>query len=179
MNFRAAIAALLTPLVLAACGGSSHSSASSASTAAKSTPSSSTSTTSTLSAASSSTSLTTSTTRPPEVPRSRNRRRNFSPHPVAPASGVRIPASFTIQPGGVLNPTLISVPKGVAIALQVRNRDNRMFAVRVDTPHAHTLVVSPGSSASSAVTGLSGGSYRLLLNGRAAGRIVVGSQPGP
>jgi hypothetical protein len=181
MNFRPAMVALLMPLVLAACGGSSHSSTSSASTAAQSTPSSSSSssTASTQSPASSSTSLTTSTTRPPEVPRSREGHRNRSPHPVAPASGVRIPASFTIQHGGALTPTVISVPKGVTIELQVKDLDSHGHSIRVDVPAAPTVGVSPGASASAAVTGLANGSHRVLEDGHPAATILVGTQGGP
>jgi hypothetical protein len=98
---------------------------------------------------------------------------------VAPASGVRIPASFTIQHGGPLTPAVISVPTRVTIELQVRNLDSHGHSIRVDAPAARTVSVSPGASASASVTGLANGSYRVLEDGRAGARIVVGSQPGP
>jgi len=98
---------------------------------------------------------------------------------VALASGVRIPASFTIQHGGPLTPAVISVPTGVTIELQVRNLDSHGHSIRVDAPAARTVSVSPGASASASVTGLANGSYRVLEDGRAGVRIVVGSQPGP
>jgi hypothetical protein len=94
---------------------------------------------------------------------------------------VRIPASFTIQHGGPLTPAVISVPNGVTIEVQVRNLDSHPHSIRVDAPAAHTESVSvpAGGGARMSVIGLANGSYRVLEDGRAGARIVVGSQPGP
>jgi len=96
---------------------------------------------------------------------------------VALASGVRIPASFTIPAWRPLTPAVISVPTGSTIELQVRNLDSHGHSIRVDAPAARTVSVSPAR----APARRSPAWQRQLpgAGGRPCGvRIVVGSQPG-
>lgn len=74
---------------------------------------------------------------------------------------------------------MISVPTGVTIEVQVRNLDSHGHSIRIDAPAAHTVSVPAGGGARVSVIGLANGSYRVLEDGRAEARIVVGSQPGP
>jgi hypothetical protein len=104
------------------------------------------------------------------------------PHlrPVAPDTGARIPASFTIPAGnGQLTPPVISVPKSITIDLRVRNQDSRAHTVQFEAPKRYTLQLAAGASAGTTVAGLPDATYRLLIDGSAKGQIIVGSVPGP
>ena len=100
--------------------------------------------------------------------------------PTAPNRDVRIPATFVIGSGGALTPPLISAPANVTIELRLRNRDTTAHRVALTVPHFPPRVSVPaGASATSEITGLRKGTYRLLVDGSVKGRIVVGSVPGP
>ncbi len=73
------------------------------------------------------------------------------------------------------------MPDGVTIQLTVKNLDRRAHSFQLDSTAGFQLATAlPGrETATSRVTGLSKGSYRLLIDGRDRARIVGGSQPGP
>ena len=176
-------ATVIAALLIAGCGGSSHSSSSTASST-PSTPTSSTTaattaqstSTGTVSAGPSTTTATTSS-RPPEVPKEQASKHS---KPTAPNTNVRIPATFIIRSGGALTPPLISAPADVTIELRLRNEDSKAHRVQLTVPHFPPEVLVPaGASATSEITGVRKGTYRLLVDGAAKGRIVVGAVPGP
>jgi hypothetical protein len=172
--------ALLTALLIAACGGSSHSSssASSASSASSttSTASPATNATSTVSAGPSTTTATTSA-RPPEVPK--NRALRHSSKPTVPNTNVRIPAAFVIRAGGGVTPPLISVPAHVTVELELHNEGAKARTVQLSVPNAGAAAVPAHGVTTITVTGLSKGTYRLLVDRVARARIVIGAVPGP
>lgn len=182
MPRRALCAAVLTSLVIAACGGSSHSSSSTSS--ANPSSSSTTATTSapatgaatgSVSAGPTTTTATTSS-RPPEVPKNKAPKHS---KPTAPNTNVRIPAAFTIGAGGAITPPLISVPPNVTIELAVRNQDSRAHRIQLSVAHFPPVSVPAGGSKTTDVSGVGKGDYRLLVDGAAQARIVVGAVPGP
>jgi hypothetical protein len=92
---------------------------------------------------------------------------------------VSIPAVFLIGPGATLTPPSVSVPSGVSIALAVADHDGRAHTVVLAAPTRHVLHVPAGRSIGGLISGLPDGAYRLLVDGVARGRIVVGAQGGP
>lgn len=166
-------------LLLAGCGGSAHSSSSTATSAPSSSTSAATTpqstSTSTVSAGPSTTTATTSA-RPPEVPKNKAPKHS---KPTAPNTNVRIPAAFVIRAGGAVTPPLISAPADVTIQLQLHNEDTRPHRVQLSVAHFGGLEVPAHGSATTEVTGAPKGTYRLLVDGAAKARIVVGAVPGP
>ena len=173
MRWRLAIAPLISSLLLAACGGSAHSTSSSAGSTASTTTSSAVATPTATTATTATTS-----SRPPEVPVSRAQSSTAS-NPTAPDTDVRLPAAFAIEPGGGLTPPLVGAPKGVAIQLQLHNRDSKPHAFVLDSPQRYSVAVPPGGRATTTITGLDKGTYRILIDGAPRGRLVIGSAPGP
>ncbi len=94
----------------------------------------------------------------------------------AGATGVRLPARFTIEPGDRLSPTVIGGPAGVTIDLTMISRDGRAHTVTVA---GRTLPVSAGGRASLALAGLQKGNHTVAVDGSRRGTLVVGAQPGP
>jgi hypothetical protein len=171
---RPAIAALTASLLLAACGGSAHSTSSSTSSSAGAGSSSATSTAVTTST----TTTAVTSSRPPEVPAGKAQSSSTS-NPTAPDTDVRLPAAFAIEPGGNLTPPLVAAPKGVAIQLRLRNLDSRPHAFVLDTPTRYSFRVRARGRETTLITGLAKGTYRILVDGAARGRLVIGSTPGP
>ncbi len=158
---------VLIPVVLwvAGCGSSSSSSTSatttptSASTASATTATSAPTTTSKTQTAT--TSSTTNTTR-----------RQSS-------ADVRLPVTFVIRPGGKLVPPQIGVPGGLPVQLTVRSADGAAHHVVLQSPSPTTLSVPAGGRASTRITGLNKGQYKITVDGKAAGELVIGVSPGP
>jgi hypothetical protein len=179
MSRRALCIAVLASLLIAACGGSGHSSSSpspsSSSSSTSSPTSAATTATSTVSAGPSTTTATTSS-RPPEVPKNKAPKRS---KPTAPSTDVRIPAAFVIRAGGVVSPPLISAPANVTIELQLHNEDAKAHRVTLSVPHFGGVAVPAHATRTTDVTGAPKGTYRLLVDGAARARIVVGAAPGP
>ena len=168
-------ATVLVALLIGGCGGSIHSSSSTSSPAASSSTTVQSTSTGTVSAGPSTTTATSAA--PPEVP---NNRASKHSKPTAPNTNVRIPATFIIRSGGALTPPLISAPADVTIELRLRNEDSKAHRVQLTVPHFPPEVSVPaGASATSEITGVRKGTYRLLVDGAAKGRIVVGAVPGP
>jgi hypothetical protein len=166
-------------LLVTGCGGSGHSSSSTAShtptgsaTAATTVQSTSTGT---VSAGPTTTTATTSA-RPPEVPKNKAPKHS---KPTAPNTDVRIPAAFIIRAGGAVTPPLISAPPNVTIQLQMHNEDSQSHRVQLSVAHFGGLEVPAHGTATVEVTGVRKGTYRLLVDGAAKARILVGAVPGP
>jgi hypothetical protein len=185
MTRRALCAAILATLLIAACGGSGHSSNStrpttsattSSVTTATSTVSAPTTTTATSTVSAGPTTTATTSSRPPEVPKNKAPKHS---KPTAPNTNVRIPAAFTIAAGGAVTPPLISGPPEVTIELQLHNRDAKAHRVTLSVPRFGGVAVPAHGTTTTEVTGAPKGSYRLLVDGAAKARIVVGAVPGP
>jgi hypothetical protein len=179
MRRRTLCTVVLMTLFVPACGGSSHSSSSaSTTTSATSTASASSPATTTAGTVSAGPSTTTATTssRPPEVPKNKAPKHS---KPTAPNTNVRIPAAFIIRAGGAVTPPLISAPANVTVELQLHNEDAKAHRLTLSVPHFRGVAVPAHGTATADVTGVPKGTYRLLVDGAAKARIVVGAVPGP
>jgi hypothetical protein len=175
----AAIATLSASILLAACGGSTHNGSATSSATSSHAATSSGASASTTTAGVTSTTVTAVTSgRPPEVPAGK-RKSSATSKPTAPATNVRLPATFAIKPGGSLTPPALSAPKGVAIQLQLRNLDSRSHSVVLDTPKRYAFRLQPQGLTNAVITGLAKGTYRILIDGTERGQLVIGSNPGP
>ena len=159
--------ALLVPAAvwIAGCGGSSSSS-STAATASKSTTTTSSATASTTSSAptSQTQTVTTSTsTRTSQVQ----------------SADVRLPVTFVVRSGGKLVPPEIGVPSNLPIQLTVRSGDGAAHHVVLQAPKPTTLSVPASGRASVRINGLKKGTYRLTVDGKPGGQLVIGVSPGP
>jgi hypothetical protein len=162
--------ALLIPAVwlLAGCGGSSGSS-----TNAATAPTSTTTTTATTAAITSpSTSTSASDTQATTTTRSTHTTQVQS-------ADVRLPVTFVVRPGGKLMPPQIGVPGNLPIQLTVRSADGAAHHVVLQSPSPTTLNVPAGGRASVRINGLKKGAYRLTVDGKAGGHLVIGVSPGP
>jgi hypothetical protein len=92
------------------------------------------------------------------------------------ASNVRLPATFTIRPGGALTPPTVGAPTGVAVHLTLISGDHAAHRAAVA---GHTLSVAAGGRASVLLSGLRKGNYPLTVDGVRRGTLVIGVQPGP
>jgi hypothetical protein len=92
------------------------------------------------------------------------------------ATDVRLPATFTISPGGTLAPPTVSAPASVAVELTLISHDAQAHRVAVAS---RTLTVPARGHASALLTGLKRGRHAIDVDGRARGALVVGAQPGP
>jgi hypothetical protein len=123
-----------------------------------------------------STTTATTSSRPPEVPKNKAPKHS---KPTAPNTDVRIPAAFVIGPGGAVTPPLISAPANVTIELRLHNRDAKAHRVTLSVLHFSGVAVPAHGTTTTDVTGVPKGTYRLLIDGAAKARIVVGAVPGP
>jgi hypothetical protein len=145
-------------LFVAGCGGSSHTSSTISATApiGSATTSATPTTSSTTSTSATSTGATSS--------------------PAPQSSNVRVPATFLILPNGRMNPPQIAVPAGLPVELTVAGAGHEAHRV---VAAGHSLSVPPGGRASVRITGLKKGHYVIQVDGRSAGLLVIGAQPGP
>jgi hypothetical protein len=95
------------------------------------------------------------------------------------ATHARVPATFTIAPGGALQPPTISIPSSFTVQLSVASSDGKAHRVLVRTPAPHTLSVPAAGRASALLAGLSNGTYEVDVDGVRRGALVIGSAPGP
>lgn len=93
------------------------------------------------------------------------------------ATGVRLPATFTIEAGGKLSPPTVTAPAGVTIDLTLVSGDGKPYLVR--GPFAETLPVPPHGHGSVTLRGLHRGHYPVIVDGVPRGTLIVGGQVGP
>jgi hypothetical protein len=91
---------------------------------------------------------------------------------------IRVPARFEVR-GGRLTPSEVRVPAFLTVELEVRSVDGRPHTILLAAPRAEVLAVPAGGQASVTVPGLKRGRWELSVDGRPAGAIVAGSEPGP
>ncbi len=96
------------------------------------------------------------------------------------ASNVRLPATFTIKPGGTLSPPAISAPAAVPIALTIVSGDGRSHHIVLELAKPEALSVAAGGRVSVLLTAVRNGTYPVTLDGRRdAGSLTIGAAPGP
>ena len=89
----------------------------------------------------------------------------------------RLGATFTIMPGGLLDPTAVSLPSVRALKLAVVSRDGRRHQVQLRTATApRVLTVAPHGRAS-VVIGIGPGRYVVDVDGLARGLVLIGGSP--
>jgi len=103
--------------------------------------------------------------------------------PAAPGSGANggggrnVPQeeTFTVRPGGFLNPTAISSPPVTSIELRLVSHDgHRRHVLLLLTTTPHALTVPAHGRASVLLTGLTPGRYVLDVDGVARGALLIG-----
>jgi hypothetical protein len=92
---------------------------------------------------------------------------------------IRVPASFTVAPGGRLTPPTITVPPFLAVEISIRAADGRPHRLVLQTAPPHALRVAAGKRAALGIPGLRAGRYPVMLDGRRAGALVAGGEVGP
>ena len=173
----ASLAAIITCLGLAGCGGSSPSS----STQTSATPAASSSTTSstqaTTTSAAATTTTTTSTSAPPEVPKAKKQKHHGTTH--AASQGAHVETNVSIAANGDISPPVVSVPSGVGVELHVTNHGSGAATVALSVPSHPSVHVAAGASGTLETAGLKDGTYRILVNGTPRGQLMIGAQGGP
>jgi hypothetical protein len=95
------------------------------------------------------------------------------------APRTRMPADFVVR-GGKLVPAGISGPSGIPVDVSVVSADGKAHKLLIEVPpKPRTLSVAPGGKATLRIPGLKAGAYGIELDGRVAGGLVIGREPGP
>jgi hypothetical protein len=89
---------------------------------------------------------------------------------------VRLPATFTIGPGGKLTPPSVTAPAGVLIGLTLISGDGRLHHVTVGR---EAITVPAGGRVYTPLRGLAAGRHAVIVDGAPRGTLVVGGSPGP
>jgi hypothetical protein len=97
----------------------------------------------------------------------------------APPENARIPATFTIAPGGSLNPPTITAPAHLPVQVTVISGDGRAHKAVLHTPTMYVLAVPARGRASVLIADLKVGRYALDIDGTPRGALVIGGAPGP
>jgi hypothetical protein len=91
-------------------------------------------------------------------------------------AGARVPARFTLGPGGRLSPPAVYVPAHIPVEVTVVSHDRRAHRVRVAQ---RLLTVAADGRASMLIRALPVGSYRIRVDGVTRGVLHIGGAPGP
>jgi len=106
-------------------------------------------------------------------------------NPGAPATGgtppenARLPATYTIVPGGSLNPPTITAPAHIPVQVTVASGDGRSHHVVLRTEPPRALAVPAHGHATVLITGLRVGRYTLDVDGAPRGALAIAVAPGP
>jgi hypothetical protein len=92
---------------------------------------------------------------------------------------VRVPATFTIRPGRVLSPRSVSAPAFLAVDVTIISADGHAHAVVIRAERSYRLKVPQGGSETVRIGGQRAGEYPILVDGRNAGHLSIGGEPGP
>lgn len=95
------------------------------------------------------------------------------------SQNVRLPATFTIAPGGALSPPTVSGPGGVPIQLTVVSHDRRPHEVTLRASPPRRLAVAADRATTLLIVGLRNGSYAIEVDGVKRAKLIVGVAPGP
>ena len=91
---------------------------------------------------------------------------------------IRVPATFAVR-GTRIEPSQVTVPAFLRVQVTAASADHRDHTVQVAAGRRVVLRVPAGGRASGTVPGLRPGSYPVTVDGRRAGAIVSGGEPGP
>lgn len=183
MRLRPSVAAIVTCLCLAACGGSSHGNSNTVtatpatSTQATTSPPNAVASTTTMNVSGVGTTTTRSTSAPPEVPKAKKQKHHGATH--AASQGAHVETNMTINAAGDISPPVVSVPSGVGVEIHVTNHGSAADTIVLSVPTHPSVHVAPGASASLETGGLKDGNYRILVNGSPKGQLMIGAQGGP
>lgn len=95
------------------------------------------------------------------------------------AEGALVPAVFSLASDARLSPPIVRVPEFLGIELSVSSSDDRAHRVTLRTDPSVTVRVPAGGSVTRQVEGQRAGDIAVLVDGRRAGRLDVGFEPGP
>jgi hypothetical protein len=88
---------------------------------------------------------------------------------------VRVPARFTILPGGSVTPPTVTIPAHLPVELiVVSNGQPHRITFRTTT-----FTIAPHQQAEKLIDGLKAGSYPLKVDGTAKAALTIGGSPGP
>lgn len=90
-----------------------------------------------------------------------------------------MPADYLIRSGGRLSPPVVTVPTFLAVQLSIHSADGSTHTVLIRTPSPHTLVVPADGRKSILIPGLRAGQYAIVIDGKRAGSLTIGGEPGP
>jgi len=92
--------------------------------------------------------------------------------------GTRVPAIFSLK-AGRLTPPNIGIPTFIAAQVTVTSTDARAHTVVVKVGKGYTFSVSPRGSGTTRVPGQKAGKFQVLVDGKPAGSLTWGTEPGP
>jgi hypothetical protein len=92
--------------------------------------------------------------------------------------GTRVPAIFSLK-AGKLTPPTVSVPAFLAAEVTVTSTDAQAHTVLVKVGKGYTFAVAPRGSGTVKVPGQKGGKFTILVDGKPAGTLTWGGEPGP
>jgi hypothetical protein len=95
------------------------------------------------------------------------------------STNARIPATFILTSAGRLSPPVITAPAFLAVQLAVISRDGRAHHFVLRAPGTPMFTVPAHGRGSVLVRGLRAGHYALLMDGKVAGGLTIGGEPGP
>jgi hypothetical protein len=104
---------------------------------------------------------------------------NTSSNPNGGSTNARVPATFIVNASGRLVPPVISAPAFLAVQASFISHDGTALTVLIKAPKPRTLKVPAGGKASVLIPGLRAGRYPILLDGKRAGALSIGGEPGP
>lgn len=181
---RRSAAALVTALVVAACGSGSHSTSQGTSSSTRSSPAAaSTATTATATSPASSSTAATSTSSSQSSAGSRARTSTHATHHThtqPPVSTPHFVVKLKIEPGGALTPPSVAIGGHTVVDLSVSNRSGAVAKLALahgsQTLFARTL---PSGQTTTKLPTLKNATYTVLVNGRARGTLTIGARAGP
>jgi len=92
--------------------------------------------------------------------------------------GTRVPAIFSLK-AGRLTPPNIGIPTFIAAQVTVTSTDARAHTVVVKVGKGYTFSVPPRGSGTTKVPGQKTGKFQVLVDGKPAGTLTWGTEPGP
>ena len=95
------------------------------------------------------------------------------------STNARVPATFIVGTSGKLVPPVISAPAFLAVQASFISHDGKAHTVLIKVPKPRTLHVPAGGKASVLIPGLRAGRYPILIDGKGAGALSIGGEPGP
>jgi hypothetical protein len=92
--------------------------------------------------------------------------------------GTRVPAIFSLK-AGRLTPPNVGIPSFITAQVTVASTDARAHTVVVKVGKGYTFTVTPRGSGTTRVPGQKAGKFQVLVDGKPAGSLTWGTQPGP